>query len=177
MVRKSVYAFLRDVVCLGVCACHMTLSNDQMPKISSADSKAINFTVENKNQVLVNNGIYDGDCTRLSGKYLHKCMACLDPQQLKTNFMKLNSRAALYFWQGLKTKEEKLEFLHHISDEEWHARWKELSPEMQKKIVSTKQEQLKSLEENKLANLGWGMMCIGVKIAGTYFLGPAGLLM
>lgn len=91
--------------------------------------------------------------------------------------MKLNTRAALYFWHGLKTPQEKVEFLSHLSEEQWQARWQEVSPEQRKKIAASKQEALKLLEENRMASVGWTLLCMSTKIVGTYFFGPAGLIL
>ena len=115
----------------------------QQPDRNAKSNEETSFiNIENKNNVNVNSGIYEGDCTRYAGQQLKDCMTCLDTKNLKENFVRLNSRATHYYLKSLNTKEEKSEFLSHFTEEEWLAWWQQLDLNSQKILPKTKKEQL-----------------------------------
>jgi len=82
--------------------------------------------------------IFDGKtCTRFFGPELVECMRCLPPEQLKSNFLQLNPRAAAYVLKELEPSEQ-YELAQACTDQEWIDWWNSLPPNLQARIPKTR---------------------------------------
>lgn len=130
--------------------------------IHGSENNVPPLVFENKNNIQNNINVFpqniNQDCSLLTGKHLKECMACLDKQHLKTNFFKLNPRAAAYYLKNLND-EEKYEFLSHFTEDEWVSWWLSIHEKERVNLPSTKQEQLSQIYKRSAASAYYAEKC------------------
>lgn len=104
------------------------------------------IVIENHN-IIPTHATHTGDCTQLSGSQLIDCMCCLDPVQLVEQFMRINWRAALYYYHAL-TNAQKVELLTHLSDEQWSAWYARLPAYAHSQLCADRTTEMKQCTEN-----------------------------